>query len=723
MSAVIKEIANKNTGRIGLKNLLDYLEKPEAKQEHGYEAGKEKAFDVWHENAFSNETADIEMMALAESNALSRIPFRHYVISFSEGEEPNREQAYQAVKMLLDELDLARALVKCAMHYDQDNTHIHVAIIMNNPITEKSFPLKFQKESSQRAVAKINYIQGWEKDAGQRYIIDSDGACVRSGDANIPSLKGREVEVFSGQRSASDIARDAITDVLKDKNIKCWDDLHAVLASQGVTYEKKGSGATIDVRQGDEIIKVKASTANRSAALGKMESRFGAYEKSTHPISARKVEPMKGMAPGAKEVWHQYNAEKVSHRGYKKNKTDELRAKHQADFSLLMETHKQAREKLNASRPDWKGNGSALNALRSVLAHEHASQKELMKHAHSIERQLLKMELSIQTAHPGKFGDYVRDRSEDLHQLHTTWRVAPNNIALRQGDGDNGVKTSDLGALFVPVKHGISAYEAEMTTHDVNVRSTTGHVRSVKETIVNYKNNDSGDIDFVDSGRKISLLKERDQSIKAMIQLSSQKWKTFQLTGSDEFKRRAVDVAIKLGVANKITNPDLQAYIIDQQDKSKGAMLGHVTASASAKIDAPSPKSWNKAIEKPRLNLKHVEVPVFDVDDVKSKMELAHEAYANISNEIGDNAGNQSRKDLMIANVMHEIGYKRTAIVDAIKVLSDNSKDHKVHENYAEKLADHAQSVKGITLRHENRQQIDEVRTSVGKVRGSDFPF
>ena len=56
----------------------------------------------------------------------------------------------------------------------------------------------------------------------------------------------------------------------------------------------------------------------------------------------------------------------------------------------------------------------------------------------------------------------------------------------------------------------------------------------------------------------------RRESVLAALQLSAQKWGTFQVFGSDQYKRLCVDLAIEHGF--RITNPELQQTISDERD-------------------------------------------------------------------------------------------------------------------------------------------------------------
>jgi hypothetical protein len=67
------------------------------------------------------------------------------------------------------------------------------------------------------------------------------------------------------------------------------------------------------------------------------------------------------------------------------------------------------------------------------------------------------------------------------------------------------------------------------------------------------------DVAFIDVGRVIKVYSEDDSSLLAALQLAQQKWGEVQLSGSEEYKRHCVHLAIEHNI--NISNPDLKAQI------------------------------------------------------------------------------------------------------------------------------------------------------------------
>jgi hypothetical protein len=74
-----------------------------------------------------------------------------------------------------------------------------------------------------------------------------------------------------------------------------------------------------------------------------------------------------------------------------------------------------------------------------------------------------------------------------------------------------------------------------------------------------------GAVAFVDTGRQIKDYGQEDASILAALQLALQKWGGVQVSGTDEYKRRCAELAVKNGI--RIVNPELQGVIKEAQEQ------------------------------------------------------------------------------------------------------------------------------------------------------------
>ena len=133
------------------------------------------------------------------------------------------------------------------------------------------------------------------------------------------------------------------------------------------------------------------------------------------------------------------------------------------------------------------------------------------------------------------FEEWLRDRGS--RELADEWRFRDRTPASIVGDREDPARPRD-----------IRAFTAE-------VRGWEVHYGRADEP--------RGGPSFVDRGREITIHDLRRESVLAALQLSAQKWGTFQIFGSDQYKRLCVDLAIEHGF--RITNPELQQTIADER--------------------------------------------------------------------------------------------------------------------------------------------------------------
>ena len=122
-----------------------------------------------------------EMLALAEVSAHSKDPIHHYVLSWPRGEQPTSAQIEEAIDVFLDTMGLVGHQTLYGLHADTDNVHLHLMVNRVHPITRKVIEINkgFDLEALHRAVARIEHVQGWRREARGRYRVRVDGTIQR----------------------------------------------------------------------------------------------------------------------------------------------------------------------------------------------------------------------------------------------------------------------------------------------------------------------------------------------------------------------------------------------------------------------------------------------------------------------------------------------------------------------------------------------------------------
>jgi hypothetical protein len=578
--------------------LLDYIDAPEKSN---------KLEKCVYSNArnFLTETHEgikAEMIALSQEAVKSKDPINHYVLSWREGEQPTPQQAEQAVDIVLDELGLKEHQVFYGLHADTDNLHLHIAVNRVHPETLKVIkPNKgFDIESMHKAVARIEHAQGWQREKNGRYTVLENGDLARANSdkqSRNVGAKQRDMELHTGEKSAQRIAIENGAAIIKEA--KSWAELHQQLASKNMRYERIGSGAMVYVGE----IGIKASDVDRSAGFSKMQKRLGPYEPATqekpnvyfthtaephlgkprnlsehglHNLSERRLahhgtpeiesvlshnarayrrepegvrrepnaadriigphspqpsQPIKQNVPG----WNEFINGRKAHYAAKNVDTLAQAVRQETERKALSGSQKVQRADL--LKGDWKGRGPLLNAMRSVIAAQQASEKADLQERHKRERKQMREQYRPYPT----LEQWQRQRQRP--ELAEQWRHRDSEPQQIHGD-----------QAEPPTARDIRAYAAEIVGHQVHYTRKDEAGRG------------GGVSAFVDNGKSIDIYdwRNRDATLAAL-QLSAQKWGSFQVTGNDEYKAMCVKLAAEHGF--KISNPELQQRIADERDQ------------------------------------------------------------------------------------------------------------------------------------------------------------
>jgi len=475
-----------------------------------------------------------EMVALSAESVRSKNPVNHYILSWREGEQPSPEQVEEAVSIFMDQLGWKDHQAIYGLHKDTDNIHLHIAINRVHPETHKVVEVHrgFDIELAHKAIARIEHAQGWQREQNGRYQVLENGELARAHydpeKPRQPSRRKQDMENRTGEKSAHRIAIEEGAAIIKQA--QTWEQLHRELAAKGMRYEKTGSGATVFV--GD--VGVKASDVDRNASLAKMQKRLGEYQPAPErqQVAQREPEPIKPDVPG----WKDYITGRKAHYAEKNAAKLELDKRQEQERKALQAQQKARRAEL--MRGNWKGKGEVLNAMRSVIAAEQAAEKAALKEKHQKERAQWRQQ--FQPYPDLEQWQRMRQRPEIAEQ----WRhraSEPQRI-----EGDRGEP---------PTPRDIRAYVPEIVGKQVH-----------------YSRRDEGrgggrrGVSFVDKGKTIDIHDWRDRDTTlAALQLSAQKWGSFQVTGNDEYKAMCAKLAAEHGF--KITNPELQERI--QQERQR----------------------------------------------------------------------------------------------------------------------------------------------------------
>jgi len=501
----------------------------------------DRADDASHKVAYSNainlssvETATMEMEALAFQNKRCKDPVFHCLLSWKAGEQPSKDQVYDAVEITLKELGLSDCQALFALHKNTENYHVHIAVNRVSPETHKAIDPAhgWTRKAMERSARKIEHEQGWEIENNAWTSIDKNGntvgesAQVFDTDKTIPQ-KVKDIENLTGEKSAIRVAKEIINTEIK--NINSWHDLHRFMQDKNLKYERKGSGAIITV--GD--VKIKASSVSKNLSLTSLEKRFGHFEQYEYRDKLTgKIHEQKSLHDiNRTNNWELYIEIRKEYYSNKKMINDELRAQNIKINEMLKIRQKTEREAIN--RISWKGRRNELNYARSTLAVRQKTERLDLRDSQKKTRK----EMNNSRQRFPSYEEWLRDKN--LVNDAEKWRYRATY--------------SEYAAIVITGNEA-----AEIYNHFRDIR---GYFATLgRGGVVAFKSKDNPSITaFLDSGRKITVKVDDESAMLAAMQLAQQKWGAVQLNGSDRYKEKCLVLAVENGI--QITNPELQEKV------------------------------------------------------------------------------------------------------------------------------------------------------------------
>ena len=497
-----------------------------------------KAAHIGFQHVLSPKTAATEMEALATENRRCKDPVFHLILSWREMENPSNSQADEAVGIAFRELGLENCQALWILQRDTENPHVHVVVNRIHPDTHKAItPANgWTYKAVEKAMRMIELAQGWEIEQNGFFTVTEDGEIVeksKSGKRSI-SQNAKDSEVHTAIKSAERVAQEIAAPIIR--TAQNWHDLHKNLAVQGIAFEKKGSGAILWV--GDKA--VKASTAGRDISLSKLCERLGAYEPRSTDIVVedRSQEPIEKVERSSvKPEWERYTEARTQYYKDKSETYASLVSRHKKDRAELRNIQKE--ERAHAFAGSWKGRGALLNRQRSVMAAKHQGEK-----LNLIDIQKKEIE-QFRQAFPRRFANFKK------------W--------LEQGDGERtpilNYRYPNQGAIRAAIDGSVAPLEADLRLFKAKA-SNKGGVAYVREGGQGSQN-----AGFIDYGKKIILSeKSGDAEILAALQLANQKWGAADIQGTDEYKRKCVQLAASHNL--RISNPDLAQQVEEKRKEN-----------------------------------------------------------------------------------------------------------------------------------------------------------
>jgi hypothetical protein len=535
------------------------------------------------------------MEAVASLNTRVKDPLYHLVISWSDGESPDQAEAFESVTYTLKQLGFEGHQFVAAIHRDTDNVHVHVMVNRVHPDSLTAVSPANDYYVMDRAMRELEIRYGRAHAPGPYVVVERNGQKVVERARVDPDKPRRQrrpqgaerMETFAGEESLHTYARGEprkmVVQLLKEPALT-WTRLHSELAKFGLELRPKGSGLGVFALDAPDVTPIKASNLHENLSLTRLERKLGPYEEPVAPsVSAapkpseaqgapqpddrpnytkhRESDPIFDRQPRSKRDPVQREARKQARAEARRNlklrytqycnafvvrkiTPQEVKARHE----VLAKTYREQRTDIRRSgQPTAK-----RKAAYSLLAAKAARDRRTLQLAIEKERAALKSDPTNQRL---SFRDWVFRQAEQgdeaaLAQLRG-WHYAEQRKA---GDA-NAHEHPEANEPGMAPARPTDAAEEPFSFDKVRPK------RVLRNGAVLYWQD--GDASFIDYGRIVRMAhkhENRDEHILAALVFSRQKFgAAFKLTGSDEFKARAIALIAKQKLDVRLTEPKQQA--------------------------------------------------------------------------------------------------------------------------------------------------------------------
>ncbi len=564
---ISKRIAGRKDGKSSAADALSYGEGLTANRETGELADKSHRtrlgnFGLVDDGVYAGrdisemaalfKLASIEMQANCDLN--TRVgadkKIAHFVISFNQ-EKPSEAVLRDTEDSMLAAMKLENNHFATFLHNDNGYWHLHLfASRIDTTARHLGNPLWHDKINRDKVCREIEIRHGLTRDNGL-HQIDAQGQIVevpiderrakRNAKPTGISDPARKKEAYSGEKSFQTwCAEIRIGDRLK--HARTWKDLHAAAAAYGCEVKPKGAGFVIcptGEKGGIQLSKV---------GLKNLPARFGAFVPSSGQLAQVQPEASYEPAPTRPEGANHYKrwqAAKADFVPFKTQKLNELRDMHTKIRAELRERQKDELQQIRASTK-----GPARHAAVSVAKMEHVLELAALAPRFADDRQLLRKRLNEEG--PGAtYRDYLVSEAAkgDNVALGLTRKhgVEEATDVLRKREADQ--------LRIVAVVAG-QEYRPAMRLPAIH------HIQRNGTVIYDL----GGNRVLTDSAisRQVQLngaAANSPEAVAVALRFSMSKFgNTLTLTGSPDWQRSTVEIAVRNRLPIKFADPALDAY-------------------------------------------------------------------------------------------------------------------------------------------------------------------
>jgi hypothetical protein len=503
---IVKHIAIRNLNKSSFSGLVNYITNPQQKNER---VGSIRITNCQSELP---AWAAVEAEAIQLQNKRSLVDKTyHMLVSFREGENPSPEVLRDIEDRLCAALGYQDHQRVSAIHHDTDHLHIHIAI-------NKVHPVKLTTRQPYNDY-KIFAALCTKLEKEHRLDIDNHIPRMTQGEA-----RAQDMERSAGVESLIGwIKRGCLPELLVGES---WQELHKVLAKNGLTLSERGNGLVI--KDGNDVA-VKASSLNRNLSKNALEKRFGTFQPCvSHEVQIDRKYEIKPVASkvDTKKLWDLYQYERMQHKQRHVVLKDRAkqRKERRVDTAKKMTTVKRTVIKLTKGR-------LAKNILHSSVSDSFLKEMQTIRN------------------------DY-RDDSRKVYEKgkHVVWY---DWLKAKAWEG-NGEALEVLRHRYereIPIKaNSIAGHEI---IDRVNYRAGAKIEAVTKRGTIHYQ---VAQTVLRDDGKVFRLAEHVSRDVvEAALRMSIQRFGTqLAISGTDGFRRQVVEVAAGAKLNLVFTEPEME---------------------------------------------------------------------------------------------------------------------------------------------------------------------
>ena len=581
---IVKEQPRRQNSSSSFKRLQEYLTS-ECDPDTG--AVRQRGEILLSSNLASLDTAAAEMRGVAALNARCQDALYHYEIAWPPGEMPTREQWCDSALCTLQALGYQEHQYIVVAHDDKAHFHVHIMVNKVHPETLNALTPHQSHTKLHAAARTLEAKYGWKHTRG---LVRWDDEAQRT--APVPkeerhAQRHRNDNPFGGaakfehyhdQESLQSYIRREVAPrvrTLLARRNATWDDLHTLLQKHHLRMQKGDAGG-YTVLAIDHDIRVKASDVFRHHFAGK-ESR-----KATEQQLGDWKEP---------SILDQHTSEHTG-RNSVRNQTlrEERKEQRRQGRIALMAEYNQYR---NQQRAICKGiTARGREDRQQVLARLKLRKKEIRAMAMTwparkillsetvaasvIELRALKVstQKTRQDQFPTNLRTWVAERAEAgdaraAAQLRG-WRYADQRNQRRM-EVALEANVLHLGPATHQEKTDWSEFieqrlAAQQKAEEIAAQIASARIWTINRTTGEVSYTVNGRLSVIDRGRRVTVLNQNEAAIVFGLEMAVQKYGSrIACSGSDDWKRQVVKVAVQNGIFVEFTDPEMRDALRQHQ--------------------------------------------------------------------------------------------------------------------------------------------------------------